>query len=264
MMGDMDMQRKAAPDPAPADDVMRLQRYLALAGVASRRSAEDLIRARRVSVNGKTAKLGSSVKSGDDIRVNGERVWLAEERTLYIAHKPVGMMTTLSDPEGRPTIVSLMPRGVRLHPIGRLDFDTAGLLVLTNDGALTQRLSHPSFGVDKTYRVRVRGRLESTTLDLLQAGVRLEDGVTQPARVRVVARNREATTFDITIHEGRNRQVRRMLEELGHPVTDLMRIAFGPFRLGNLAPGAIRQPTPPERAALKRIIDEHDEQGLDA
>lgn len=249
-----------------ADDTvepMRVQRYLARAGIASRRKAEDLIRSCRVTVDGRVAELGARVAAGAIVKVDGREIQPARILTLLVAHKPAGMVTTLRDPEGRPTVAALMPPGQRLHPVGRLDYDTSGLLLLTNDGGLTQLLSHPSFGVDKTYRVAVRGRLTPGALAALQSGMRLDDGSTQPALVRIIASRRDSTVVDLTIHEGRNRQVRRMLEELGFPVVSLTRTVFGPFALGELAIGAVREPTSRELEALRRIRDLASEDEVD-
>lgn len=240
-------------DESPTEG-MRLQRYLALAGVASRRAAEDLIRAGRVTINKKIAILGNRVPEDAKVCVDGQRVVPAISRVLLVAYKPTGMMTTLRDPEGRPTIAQLIPKSLRLHPVGRLDYDTSGLLLLTNDGSLTHVLTHPRYGVEKTYRVQVRGRLGPEALLALQEGVTLEEGTTQPAKVRVIASRRILTTVDLTIHEGRNRQVRRMLEELGHPVDALTRTVFGPFRLGTLSPGEVREASDLEWAAVERIV----------
>jgi 23S rRNA pseudouridine2605 synthase len=171
-------------------------------------------------------------------------------------NKPHGVMTTMHDPEGRRTIADVLVRGKitrRVVPVGRLDYDTSGVLLLTDDGALAHVLTHPRYGVEKTYRATVRGRLSPDQVATLQSGVRLEDGRAEPAQLRVVATNRERSVIDLTIHEGRNRQVRRMFEELDRPVLELTRLRFGPIGLGDLVPGAIREATARERAALRAI-----------
>jgi len=235
--------------------MMRLQRFLAHAGVASRREAERFILAGRVSVDGKVVRLlGTSVGEDAHVTVDGRPVHLQQEWTYLVINKPYGMMTTLHDPEGRKTIASLIPPGKRLYPVGRLDYDTSGLLLLTDDGPLTHLLTHPAFGVDKTYRVTVRGRLDPTQVAELRSGLMLEDGRTQPAQVRIVAANREQSVLDLTIHEGKNRQVRRMLEQLDRPVLALTRLRFGPLALGDLPVGATRELSKRELASLKRML----------
>jgi 23S rRNA pseudouridine2605 synthase len=235
--------------------MMRLQRYLAHAGVASRRQSELYIVAGRVTVNGKVVReLGTVVDDDAVITVDGRPVKIQSEWTYLVANKPFGMMTTLHDPEGRRTVASLIPSGKRLYPVGRLDYDTAGLLLLTDDGPMTQLLTHPSHGVEKTYRATVRGRLDPDSVEKMRKGLMLDDGRTQPAQVRVVATNREVTVLDLTIHEGKNRQVRRMLEELDRPVVTLTRLRFGPLALGDLPVGATRTLSKRELHALKRML----------
>jgi 23S rRNA pseudouridine2605 synthase len=235
--------------------MMRLQRFLAHAGVASRRQAERHILAGRVVVDGKVERvLGTLVDDDAEVAFDGQPVRIERHWTYLVAHKPFGMVTTLHDPEGRKTIRSLLPMGKRLYPVGRLDYDTAGLLLLTDDGHLTQLLTHPSFGVEKTYRATVRGRLDPERIAELHAGLALEDGRTEPALVRIVAANRERSIIDLTIHEGKNRQVRRMLERLGRPVLTLTRLRFGPLALGDLGMGAVRELSKRESHALKRIV----------
>jgi 23S rRNA pseudouridine2605 synthase len=219
---------------------MRLAKYLAHAGVASRRAAEKLIAEGRVSVDGEPA--GDPARSvGQDSRVtvDGRPLAGAEPRVVYALNKPLGVVSTARDTHGRQTVVELVPaQGLRLYPVGRLDADSSGLILLTNDGELANRLTHPSFEVPKTYRARLGGgAVGQQTLDALRAGVPLEDSPTAPARVRRVRGN----LIELTIHEGRNRQVRRMCEALGHPVLTLERVAFGPLRLGELQPGGYRR-----------------------
>ena len=238
---------------------MRLQRYLAASGVASRRRSEELIVAGLVRVNGRVVReLGTSVVPEDVVEFGGRIVAPALEPAYIVMNKPLGVVTTMRDPEGRRTIADVL-RGHawerRVVPVGRLDYDTAGVLLLTDDGALAHVLTHPRFGVEKTYRALLRGRLTADDVADMQRGMKLDDGPAQPARLRVVATRRDASSVDVTIHEGRNRQVRRMFEELGHPVTGLTRLRFGPIGLGTLAPGEIRAATAREVSALRVIVD---------
>jgi 23S rRNA pseudouridine2605 synthase len=219
---------------------MRLAKYLAHAGVASRRSAEKLIADGRVSVAGEVVTdPARDVREGSRVALDGRPLAGSEPRVAYAVNKPVGVVSTARDTHGRPTVVALVPaRGLRLYPVGRLDADSSGLILLTNDGELANRLTHPSFEVPKTYRARVGGGpVGDGELRRLREGVRLEDGTTAPARVRRVGRG----MLELTIHEGRNRQVRRMCDAVGHPVQELRRVAFGPLKLGDLAPSAHRK-----------------------
>jgi 23S rRNA pseudouridine2605 synthase len=207
--------------------MMRLQRYLAQAGVASRRKAEELITAGSVSVNGVTVRTLGTVVDPDFDRVEyaGRVVVAPAEHAYYVLHKPLGVVTTMRDPEGRRTVADIVRShgvGARIVPVGRLDYDTAGVLLLTDDGDLAHVLTHPRFGVQKTYRATVRGRLGPPAVAALGEGLKLDDGRAAPAILRVVAAGRERSTIDVTIHEGRNRQVRRMFEQLDHPVLDLV------------------------------------------
>jgi 23S rRNA pseudouridine2605 synthase len=239
---------------------VRLQRYLAASGVASRRRSEELIAAGLVRVNGRVVReLGTSVAAGDVVEYGGRIVAPALEPAYIVMNKPLGVVTTMRDPEGRRTVADLLLRHDaqrRVVPVGRLDYDTAGVLLLTDDGALAHVLTHPRFGVEKTYRATVRGRLTSEHVAGLQRGVKLDDGTAQSAGLRVIAVRRDTSTVDLTIHEGRNRQVRRMFEELGHPVVGLTRLRFGPIALGTLAPGEIRDATARETAALRALMDQ--------
>jgi 23S rRNA pseudouridine2605 synthase len=238
---------------------MRLQRYLAASGVASRRRSEELIVAGLVRVNGRVVReLGTSVVAEDVVEFGGRIVAPALESAYIVMNKPLGVVTTMRDPEGRRTIADVLKSHAwdrRVVPVGRLDYDTAGVLLLTDDGALAHVLTHPRYGVEKTYRAVLRGRLSSDQVAEMQRGMKLDDGPAQPARLRVVAARRDASSVDVTIHEGRNRQVRRMFEELGHPVIGLTRLRFGPIGLGTLAPGEIRDATAREVAALRVIAD---------
>jgi 23S rRNA pseudouridine2605 synthase len=239
--------------------MMRLQRYLAQAGIASRRKAEELITAGSVRVNGQIVReLGTVVDPQHDrVEYGGRVVVVAAEHVYCVLHKPFGVVTTMHDPQGRRTVADIVrSHGIegRVVPVGRLDYDTAGVLLLTDDGDLAHVLTHPRFGVEKTYRATVRGRLTPEDVAALGAGVRLDDGAAAPALLRVVASQRMRSTVDITIHEGKNRQVRRMFEELGHPVFDLVRLRFGPLALGALAPGELRAAGEREVRELRAIL----------
>ena len=212
-----------------------------------------------VRVNGRVAReLGTTVAPGDVVEYAGRIVEPALEPAYLVMNKPHGVMTTMRDPEGRRTIADVLARNKvtrRVVPVGRLDYDTAGVLLLTDDGALAHVLTHPRYGVEKTYRAVVRGRLTPDQVTALQHGVPLDDGRAEPARLRVVAARRDQSVIDLTIHEGRNRQVRRMFEELARPVLELTRLRFGPIGLGDLVPGAIRDASARERSALRAIAD---------
>ena len=219
------------------NDGERLQRVLARVGFGSRRVCEELIAAGRVRVNEETALLGRRVDVDvDKVTVDGMPIGIRPDLVYYLLNKPVGVVSTASDPQGRPTVVDLVPDTVRVYPVGRLDADSEGLLLLTNDGELTHRLTHPSFGVDKEYLVWVQGRPSRGALKLLRDGVELDDGLTARARVATVAPD----LLRITIHEGRNRQIRRMCEAVGHPVKRLVRVRIGPLADAKLEPGQWR------------------------
>jgi len=218
---------------------MRLAKYLAHAGVASRRSAEAMIAAGRVSVEGRVVDdPARDVGQGSGVAVDGRTVEGPEPRVLYALNKPVGVVSSARDTHGRPTVVALVgATGLRLYPVGRLDTDSSGLILLTNDGELANRLTHPRFEVGKTYRARLLGGpVRPAALTALRRGVQLEDGPTAPVWVRRL----RADEIELTIHEGRNRQVRRMCAAVGHPVAELQRVGFGPVRLGGLGPGEHR------------------------
>ena len=229
---------------------MRLVKFVANAGVASRRASEQLIADGRVQVNGATVDdPARDVTEADEVSVDGSAVALpgAAELVVHALNKPAGVVSTASDPQRRRTVVSLVPAGRRLYPVGRLDIDATGLVLLTNDGGLAHRLTHPSFEVPKTYRAVVGGGpVRDTQLRRLRNGLVLEDGPTAPARVRRLAPD----TIELTIHEGRNRQVKRMCEAVGHRVVSLQRTAFGPLALGDLATGRSRRLTAAEVQAL--------------
>jgi 23S rRNA pseudouridine2605 synthase len=231
---------------------MRLVKYLAHAGVASRRSAEALIAAGRVSVDGQiTIDPAAAVGEHSRVTLDGRLLEGPEPRVCFAVNKPVGVLSTARDTHGRPTVLGLVPDcGLRMYPVGRLDADSSGLILLTNDGALANRLTHPSFEVPKTYRAELAGEpIGEAALNRLRAGVQLEDGRTARARVRRLG----AHEIELTIHEGRNRQVRRMCAAVGHPVTALRRTSFGPLRLGRLQVGGHRRLTAAELQRLRAL-----------
>jgi 23S rRNA pseudouridine2605 synthase len=228
---------------------MRLNAYLARAGVASRRGADELIKAGRVTVNGAPGELNTFVERADDVRVDGRPVGAQRLRHVLL-NKPRGTITTARDPQGRPTVVDLVGGEIRVVPVGRLDRDTTGVLVLTNDGPLAHRLAHPRFRVEKTYVVDVEGEPDDDAVRRLAEGVELEDGPTAPARVRRLGPSR----LELVLHEGRNRQVRRMLEVVGHPVTKLRRSRYAGLGPGRLRPGDWRDLSRNEVAALRRQV----------
>lgn len=240
---------------------MRVQKYLSRAGYCSRRESEDLMRMGRVQVNGDVCReLGTKIDPANDtVEVDGRVVELPERFSYVAVHKPVGYVTTLDDPQGRPTIVDLLDGELpRLWPVGRLDRDSSGLLLMTNDGDLTHRLTHPSFEARKHYRVRTEGALdrEAAEIDRLREGVRLEEGyVTQPAEVQVAAREDGETILDMVLTEGKNRQIRRMVATVGYAVVELRRCAIGPLEIGALEPGESRHLEIDEIRALYREVD---------
>ena len=230
---------------------MRLAKFLAHAGVASRRGSEEIVRAGRVTVAGRTVTdPARDVDADSGVAVDGRFLAGEEERVVFVVHKPVNVLSTARDTHGRRTVVDLVPAaGARLYPVGRLDADSTGLMLVTNDGDLANRLTHPSFEVPKTYRAVVRpSPVPPHALRTLREGVELEDGVTAPARVRQV----RPGVLELTIHEGRNHQVRRMCEAVGHRVRTLERIRFGPLRLDDLPPGGHRRLRAAEVEVLRR------------
>jgi pseudouridine synthase len=225
---------------------MRLNAWLARAGVASRRKSDELIKAGRVTVNGEPGQLNTFVQRTDEVSLDGEP--LAKQGLSYVLlHKPAGVVTTASDPQGRKTVLDLVDHPNRVVPVGRLDADTTGALLLTNDGELAHRLAHPKYEVDKVYVADVWGQPTDGTLRKLAEGVKLEDGKTAPAGVRRIAGNR----IELTIHEGRNRQVKRMLEAVGHRVQSLHRSTYGPLKVEGLEPGTWRELEPSEVEQLR-------------
>ena len=227
---------------------VRLNRFLASAGLGSRRGVEQLIRNGRVTVNGSVAELGASVDDADDVRVDGRPV-STEQRETVLLNKPAGVVTTVRDPHGRRTVLDLVDSSVRLFPVGRLDRDTTGALLLTNDGDLAHRLMHPRHGVAKTYIADIEGDPGEEALEALRRGIELEDGPTAPAEARMVAPGR----LELRIHEGRNRQVRRMCEAIGHPVRHLHRSDYAGLTVAGLAPGEWRRLTDQELAAVEQM-----------
>jgi 23S rRNA pseudouridine2605 synthase len=215
---------------------MRLNAYLARAGVASRRGADELIKAGRVRVNGEPGQLNTFVGGADTVELDGEP--LAPQRLAYVLlHKPPGVVTTARDPHGRPTVVDLVEHDARVVPVGRLDADTTGALLLTNDGPLAHRLAHPRYGVEKIYEADVEGEPDDDAIRRLAEGVELDDGPTAPARARRLGPGR----IELVLHEGRKHQVKRMCEAVGHPVTRLHRREYAGLGLGGLAPGEWRE-----------------------
>ena len=231
----------------------RLQKVLARVGIGSRRVCEDLIAEGRVLVDGEMAVLGRRVDPETArIEADGAPVGVRPDLVHYVLNKPAGVVTTADDPQGRPTVVGLVPNEPRVFPVGRLDVDTEGLLLLTNDGELAHRLTHPSYGVEKEYVAEVEGLPTRAVLRRLREGVELDDGPTAPARATLV----DPSVVRLTIHEGRNRQVRRMCEAVGHSVVRLVRTRIGPLADRSLAPGAWRELTGDEVRSLQRAVAE--------
>lgn len=229
----------------------RLQKVMAHAGIASRRASEDLISAGRVTVNGEVAELGRKVDAAsDDIRLDGERINVDTDLVHVMLNKPQGVIATADDPRGRPTVVEMVNLPQRIYPVGRLDADTEGLLLLTNDGELTHRLLHPSHEVDKVYVALVRGSVKDSTVRDLRNGVELDDGLARPTSVEVLETKHDETLVQLTMVEGRKREVRRLFDAVGHPVRRLARVAFGGVELGDLRQGKWRFLTQQEIARL--------------
>ena len=233
----------------------RLQKLIAACGLASRREAERWIEAGRVAVDGRIATIGDKADPlKEQVTVDDKPIGASETTVTILLNKPVGYVTTMRDPEGRPVVSDLLtdiPQ--RVVPVGRLDLTTEGLLLMTNDGALAQQLSHPRFHVEKTYLARVHGLVDAAAVDQLARGIKLEDGVTAPARVKLVRTTRTNSWLELTLHEGRNRQVRRMCEALGYPVSRLKRIGYAFLQEGNLKPGQYRRLTIKEVSRLKAL-----------
>jgi 23S rRNA pseudouridine2605 synthase len=239
------------PQPSAEPEGERLQKVLARTGIGSRRACEELIAEGRVTVNGEVAVLGRRVDpEADRVEVDGVPLTVREGVVYYLLNKPTGVVTTASDPQGRPTVVELVPAEPRVFPVGRLDAETQGLLLLTNDGDLTHRLTHPSFGVEKEYLAEVEGTPSRGALRRLREGVELEDGMTAPAQASLTPPN----LLTVVIHEGRNRQVRRMCDAIGHPVRRLVRVRIGPLIDRQLKPGEWRVLTDAEVRALETAV----------
>ncbi len=240
---------------SPEAEGVRLQKLMAAAGVASRRASEDLISAGKVRVNGTVVtELGTRVQLGDRVTVNGQDVQLDTSRRYLMLNKPVGVVSSMADEQGRRDLnefTSAYPE--RLFNVGRLDAQTSGLLLLTNDGEIAHTLAHPSFGVQKTYLAKTRGRITAQTVGKLRAGIELEDGPISVDSARVIQAAERESLIELSLHSGRNRIVRRMLDEVGHPVIDLVRRSFGPLRLGSLPVGAVRDLTKVEIGQLLGI-----------
>ena len=233
---------------------MRINKYLAECGVASRRACDEMIRAGRVSVNGRTAILGDDVNDRDEILLDGVAVSHSEKHRYYMMNKPKGYMCTVEDDRGRKTVMQLLPDDIgRVYPVGRLDYDTEGLLLFTDDGELTFRLTHPKNEIPKTYLVRVEGSIGEAQLNRLRSGVELDGRLTKRSKVKVVETDKEFTKLHVTITEGRNRQVRRMFEAVGKEVVFLKRIRIGELSLGSLDRGKVRSLTPEEVFYLKNL-----------
>jgi 23S rRNA pseudouridine2605 synthase len=229
---------------------MRLNAFLARAGIASRRRADELVKAGRVTVNGQPGQLNTVVGARDRVEVDGEVV--ARQRLAYVLlHKPAGVVTTARDPQSRRTVVELVPPEPRVVPVGRLDADTTGALLLTNDGQLAHRLAHPRYGVEKTYVAEVEGDPDEAALQRLRGGLELDDGPTAPARARRLGPGR----VELVVHEGRKHQVKRMLAAVGHPVNRLHRSAYAGLGLNGLEPGESRELEPSEVARLRSAVN---------
>ena len=237
---------------------IRLQKALSIAGIASRRKAEELMLQGRVKVNGKVAReLGVRIDpTVDQVMVDNKPVQLDPDRIYLAFHKPKGIVSTMSDEYGRPCLADFFMGFDRVFNVGRLDQETTGILLMTNDGELANQLAHPSFGVEKLYVAKVKGRIEKTSLQRLTEGVRLEDGFQQADRVRLVDQNMQESLVEIVLHSGKNRIVRRMFDAVGHPVIDLTRKSFGPLRLGNLKPGRFRELSKLEVSALMQAAQD--------
>lgn len=234
----------------------RLQKFMARHGVASRRACEDIIAAGKVKVNGKTVTSAVTLidPSRDKVMVDGRRLGEPEKPVYIMMYKPRGYISSVKDPRGRKVVTDLLDDvQERVYPIGRLDYDSEGLLLLTNDGDLTLRLTHPAHGITKTYRVRVRGVPRVADIENLSAGIMLEDGITAPARVEFIEEREGNALLEVTIREGRNRQIRRMFEAVGYKVIRLKRTRIGDLSLGNMKPGQYRRLSPSELNRLKKL-----------
>ena len=235
--------------------MMRINQFIASAGVTSRRKADELIQQGRVKVNDKVLTTpGYRVKDDDKVVVDGKPIFVQGKKVYYLLNKPVGYVTSTYDKQGRPTVMELIPDDIRVFPVGRLDFNTSGLLILTNDGELSNKLMHPSHEFDKKYIVRAEGTVTSREAELLRKGIDIGGFVTSPAIVNLIRHEKNSTIAEIIIHEGKNRQVRRMFESINHPVIELCRIGLGNLTIGRLAIGQFRKLSPAEVTYLKRTV----------
>ncbi len=233
---------------------MRINQYIASAGICSRRKADDLIQEGRVKINGAVLmNPGYHVEEGDVIEVDGRRIEPEQKKVYYLLNKPTGYVTSTADKEGRPVVTELVPDEVRVFPVGRLDYNTSGLLILTNDGELSNSLMHPSHEFDKKYLVRAQGIVTIAEAKRLEKGIDIGGFVTSPADVELIRHDRNSTLAEIIIHEGKNRQVRRMFKAIGHPVLELCRTGLGNLAIGRLAVGQCRKLSPAEVEYLKRF-----------
>ena len=234
---------------------MRINQYIAAAGITSRRKADELIEDGRVKVNGGVlTSPGYHVEEGDIVEVDGVRIEPADRKVYYLLNKPAGYVTSTADKEGRPLVTELVPDSVRVFPVGRLDLNTTGLLILTNDGDLANALMHPSKEFNKRYLVRAQGIVTIKEVRQLEKGIDIGGFVTSPAEVHLIRHDRNSTVAEIVIHEGKNRQVRRMFKAIGHPVLELCRTGLGSLEIGRLAVGQCRKLSPAEISALKNAV----------
>lgn len=233
----------------------RIQKILAKAGIASRREAEKLILEGRVTLNGRVVQLGAKADpEKDHIKVDGKRIPRPEPKITLVLNKPRGYLSTVKDPKGRPTVMDLLGKiKWRLYPLGRLDFDAEGLLLLTNDGEIAYHLTHPKFSISRTYWVKVQGVPGEKKLELLKKGIRLEDGMAKAHSIQILREREKNSWIQVTVTEGRTHLVKRLFAAIGHPVLKLKRIEFGPIRLGNLPTGHFRFLTPEEQEQLRRL-----------
>ena len=221
---------------------MRIHKFLSRAGISSRRKGEELVKQGKVLVNGLPAQIGQVIdETKDEVIVDGKKLKTASEKVYLLVNKPRFYVSTVSDPEGRKTVMDLVPAAQHLFPVGRLDYESEGLMLLTNDGDLAYQLTHPKFEVEKTYRVQVKGVTSAAKIKKLESGIVIEGKKTAPAKIKLAEKTIDRSWFDITIHEGRNRQIRKMCEAVGLPVTRLIRTHLGPFELGSLKPGDYKQ-----------------------
>lgn len=238
----------------------RLQKAISAAGLMSRRAAEELIKDGRVTIDGRIARLGDRADvSRDRIEVDGIALPVAPENVTYLLYKPVGVISSAADPRGRPTVTELVPKAPRVVPVGRLDYDSEGLLLISNDGYLINAVTHPRYGVTKTYLVEVVGQPGPAVLRGLREGIELEDGPAYAIKARLVGRSKQGAQLELVLGEGRNREVRRMLDAVGYPVIKLVRVAIGPLRDRSLRPGTWRQLTNSEVRALYLAAGQQDD-----